>query len=148
MIISLFCDDWDKEFIVNKLKEKYKDKLNICDFFEISFKNLVDNERFKYQLMNKYGVLESNVVFSNYINKITLEKIDNLFKCNKDKINILIVSNLLCNINYFYKSNLKILITSKKGIDKIFENFIDNIEFDYVIKAKDIDKVRKLVNLL
>jgi len=148
MIISLFCDDWDKEFIVNKLKEKYKDKLNICDFFEISFKNLVDNERFKYQLMNKYGVLESNVVFSNYINKITLEKIDNLFKCNKDKINILIVSNLLCNINYFYKSNLKILITSKKGIDKIFENFIDNIEFDYVIKEKDIDKVRKLVNLL
>lgn len=148
MIISLFCDDWDKEFIVNKLNEKYKDKLNICDFFEISFKNLVDNERFKYQLMNKYGVLESNVVFSNYINKITLEKIDNLFKCNKDKINILIVSNLLCNINYFYKSNLKILITSKKGIDKIFENFIDNIEFDYVIKAKDIDKVRKLVNLL
>ena len=132
MIISLFCDDWDKEFIVNKLNEKYKDKLNICDFFEISFKNLVDNERFKYQLMNKYGVLDSNVVFSNYINKITLEKIDNLFKCNKDKINILIVSNLLCNINYFYKSNLKILITSKKGIDKIFENFIDNIEFDYV----------------
>ena len=46
MIISLCGDLEDKKLVIKELKDVYKDKLLICDYFQICFKNVIENEPF------------------------------------------------------------------------------------------------------
>ena len=155
MIISLCGDLEDKKIVINELEEIYKDKLLICDYFQICFKNVIENEKIKYKLQNEYNdFYKANRIFNNYIKRIVDKEMNSLLDKNKDKIILLMSDNVISRdidkTPFFKKSDLKILITSDKKCKypnsiRNHNNLYNKNKFDYVIDVKEKIDVKKLV---
>ena len=155
MIISLCGDLEDKKLVIKELKDVYKDKLLICDYFQICFKNVIKNEKIKYELQNEYKDFNrANRIFDKYIKKIVVKEMNSLLDKNKDKIILLMSDNVISHdidkTPFFKKSDLKILITSDKKCKypnsiRNHNNLYNKNKFDYVIDVKEKIDVKRLV---
>lgn len=157
MIISLCGDEFDKNVVIKGLKEVYKDKLVICDYYKINFQTIVETESIRHKLNSECDTLDSaDRIYRKYIDKIVLSKTNEFLNNNKDKIILLISNNILSkDINktpFFNRSNLKILITSEGKFNDSYSIFshkrlYDKNKFDYVIDSKEEIDIKKLVKL-
>lgn len=155
MIISLCGDLEDKKLVIKELKDVYKDKLLICDYFQICFKNVIKNEKIKYKLQNEYNDFNrANRIFNNYIKRLVVKEMNNLLDKNKDKIILLMSNNVISydvdKTPFFKKSDLKILITSEEKYKypnsiRNHNNLYNKNKFDYVIDVKEKIDVKRLV---
>lgn len=157
MIISLCGDEKDKKGVIKELKEVYKDKLVICDYFKLYFNTVVENEKVKYKLDSECDTLDNAYrAYSKYVDRIVFNKINELLNKNKDKIILLISNNVLSKdvnkISFFNKSDLKILITTEEKFNKPYSIFnhkklYDKNKFDVIIDSNEKIDVKKLVKV-
>jgi len=155
MIISLCGDQEDKKIVIKELKEIYKDKLVVCDIFQVNFRNVIENEKIKYKLQNEYTDFDiANRIFNNYIKRLVNKEINNLLYKNKDKIVLLVSDNVISRdidkTPFFKKSDLKILITSEEKYKypnsiRNHNNLYNKNKFDYIIDVKEKIDVKRLV---
>lgn len=116
MIICLCGDTENKKKVLKELKIFYKDKLLIVDYFTIKFRTIIETESIKYKLIKEYK--DYNIydkLYSELVNKLTNEKINNILDSNKNKIIILVADSILRKdldeTEFFNKSDLNILST-------------------------------------
>ena len=144
MIICL-CGN-EKSKVLNELKQVYKDKLMVFNYYHTTFRTIVDTESVRYKLESDCKSLEdARKLYSEYVNNIVTNKTNEFIENNKDKIIVLISDNVLSKdldkTEFFDKSDLKILVNS----DSRYE--YDKSKFDLVIdKNQNID-IKKLVKL-
>jgi len=144
MIICL-CGN-EKSKVLNELKQVYKDKLIIFNYYHTAFRTIVETESVKYKLQSECKSLkDARKLYNEYVNDIVVNKTNEFIENNKDKIIVLISDNVLSKdldkTNFFDKSDLKILVNS----DSRYE--YNKNKFDLVIdKNQNID-IKKLVKL-
>ena len=141
MVISICGDYLYKNILINQLKDVYKDKIVICYYFYIKFKSIIDTEKYKYKLLEKYSLDRARLEYSKIIDNTVNERIDKFLEDNKDKIIIYNVLNKdFYETKYFKDSDIKVLCDDNlnKYNKELFDVFIDDI--------KDIE-VRKLVKV-
>lgn len=148
MIISLCGDLGIKKIIIEEMEKKYKDKIVVCDYFQIMFNTVIDNERIKYQMLDNCSCLiEARKLFQNHVNKIVSDKINFLLEHNKNKIVLLITDNILTadidKTDFFNKSDLKIL-----AIDELDESEVyDKTHFDYIFNRNEKINIKRVLKL-
>ena len=144
MIICL-CGN-EKSKVLNELKQVYKDKLIVFNYYYAAFRTIVEAESVRYKLENDCkSFKDARKLYSEYVNNIVTNKTNEFIENNKDKIIVLISDNVLSKdldkTEFFDKSDLKILVNS----DSRYE--YDKSKFDLVIdKNQNID-IKKLVKL-
>ena len=153
MIISLCGNKEDKEIVINKLKEVYKDKIILCNYFYIYFNTCIETEKKKYEFQKKYNIDTANKMYKEYINKIVSIKMKKILN-NRDKIIILITDNILSKdidkTSYFNISDLKILIPPKYKLNldySIDNNLYNKEDFDIVLDTNNEIDIKKLVKI-
>ena len=144
MIICL-CGN-EKSKVLNELKQAYKDKIIVFNYYHTTFRTIVETESVRYKLENDCKSLkDARKLYSEYVNDIVTNKTNEFIENNKDKIIVLISDNVLSKdldkTEFFDKSDLKILVNN----DSSYE--YDKSKFDLVIdKNQNID-IKKLVKL-
>ena len=144
MIICL-CGN-EKSKVLNELKQVYKDKLMVFNYYHTTFRTIVDTESVRYKLESDCKSLEdARKLYSEYVNDIVTNKTNEFIENNKDKIIVLISDNVLSKdldkTEFFNKSDLKILVNS----DSIYK--YDESKFDLVINKNENIDIKKLVKL-
>ena len=144
MIICL-CGN-EKSKVLNELKQVYKDKLIVFNYYHTTFRTIVDTESVRYKLESDCKSLEdARKLYSEYVNDIVTNKTNEFIENNKDKIIVLISDNVLSKdldkTEFFNKSDLKILVNS----DTIYK--YDESKFDLVIYKNENIDIKKLVKL-
>ena len=147
MLVCFCGNNNDKNILLNKFKLEYKDKIVICNYFDIYFKTVIENEKIKYMLLNKFNdVNRSRNVFSEHINRLVKNKVDIFIKDNKDKLIVIITDNVLTEdidkMCLFDSCDIKILVYGNAE----FECFYDKDKFDYIIDVNKKFNIKKLVN--
>ena len=144
MIICL-CGN-EKSKVLNDLKQVYKDKLMVFNYYHTTFRTIVDTESVRYKLESDCKSLEdARKLYSEYVNDIVTNKTNEFIENNKDKIIVLISDNVLSKdldkTDFFDKSDLKILVNS----DSIYK--YDESKFYLVINKNENIDIKKLVKL-
>jgi len=157
MVISLCGDEKGKNVLINELIRVYGDKIVICNYFNVIFNTVIDNEAIKYRMIDDCDNLDNaREMFSNYIKEMVSTKIYQFLKVNKDKIIILISNNILTydidKTSFFKNTDLKLLITSDDKFDNKdyllnCKELYDINSFDYVIKNGESIDIKRLVRL-
>lgn len=144
MIICL-CGN-EKLKVLNELKQVYKDKLIVFNYYHATFRTIVETESVRYKLENECkNFKDARKLYGEYVNNIVTSKTNEFIENNKDKIIVLISDNILSKdldkTDFFDKSDLKILVNNESRY-KYDEN-----KFDLVLNNnKNID-IKKLVKL-
>lgn len=144
MIICL-CGN-EKLKVLNELKQVYKDKLIVFNYYHATFRSIVETESVRYKLENDCkSFKDARKLYSEYVNNIVTNKTNEFIENNKDKIIVLISDNILSKdldkTEFFNKSDLKILVNS----DSRYE--YDKNKFDLVIDKNQNINIKKLVKL-
>ena len=144
MIICL-CGN-EKLKVLNELKQVYKDKLIVFNYYHATFRSIVETESVRYKLENDCkSFKDARKLYSEYVNNIVTNKTNEFIENNKDKIIVLISDNVLSKdldkTEFFDKSDLKILVNS----DSRYE--YDKNKFDLVIDKNQNINIKKLVKL-
>ena len=144
MIICL-CGN-EKLKVLNELKQVYKDKLIVFNYYYAAFRTIVETESVRYKLENDCkSFKDARKLYSEYVNNIVTNKTNEFIENNKDKIIVLISDNILSKdldkTEFFDKSDLKILVNS----DSRYE--YDKNKFDLVIDKNQNINIKKLVKL-
>jgi len=153
MIISLCGNSNEKNILIKELKREYKDKVIICNYFNIFFQSVIENERIKYNLIDEFMDLNvARIKFSEFIEKEVNKKINILIANNQNRIIVLVTDNVLTpdidKMYYFDKSDLKVLVVSDEyDYECLYNEGYDKERFDYLIDFKEEIDIRKLVKL-
>ena len=144
MIICL-CGN-EKLKVLNELKQVYKDKLIVFNYYHATFRSIVETESVRYKLENDCkSFKDARKLYIEYVNNIVTNKTNEFIENNKDKIIVLISDNVLSKdldkTEFFNKSDLKILVNS----DSRYE--YDKNKFDLVIDKNQNINIKKLVKL-
>ena len=144
MIICL-CGN-EKLKVLNELKQVYKDKLIVFNYYHTAFRTIVETESVRYKLENDCkSFKDARKLYGEYVNNIVTNKTNEFIENNKDKIIVLISDNILSKdldkTEFFDKSDLKILVNS----DSRYE--YDKNKFDLVIDKNQNINIKKLVKL-
>lgn len=172
MVISLYGDAKGKEKIINELKKVY-DNLLICNYFELSFKTIIEYQKkyyasldshFKKEIPKKLTedfmieiikvITERQKEFCHYISNVVNCKMDEFLNNNKDKIIVVIDSDVGILSRYefeleiFNKSDIRILVTSQfENYNSDISNFDNRKQFDYIINSDEKIEIKKLEKL-
>lgn len=144
MIICL-CGN-EKLKVLNELKQIYKDKLIVFNYYHTAFRTIVETESVRYKLEDECkSFKDARKLYIEYVNNIVTNKTNEFIENNKDKIIVLISDNILMKdldkTEFFNKSDLKILVNNESRY-KYDEN-----KFDLVINKNEIIDIKKLVKL-
>ena len=144
MIVCL-CGN-EKLKVLNELKQVYKDKLIVFNYYHATFRSIVETESVRYKLENDCkSFKDARKLYGEYVNNIVTNKTNEFIENNKDKIIVLISDNILSKdldkTEFFDKSDLKILVNS----DSRYE--YDKNKFDLVIDKNQNINIKKLVKL-
>lgn len=144
MIICL-CGN-EKSKVLNELKQVYKDKIIVFNYYHTSFRTIVETESIKYKLQEECkSFKDARKLYIEYVNNIVTNKTNEFIENNKDKIIVLISDNVLSKdldkTEFFDKSDLKILTSSHSGYK------YDESKFDLVINKNENIDIKKLVKL-
>lgn len=144
MIICL-CGS-DKLKVINELKQVYKDKLIVFNYYHTTFRTIVDTESVRYKLETECkSFKDARKLYIEYVNNIVTNKTNEFIENNKDKIIVLISDNILLKdldkTEFFDKSDLKILVNNETRYK------YDDSKFDLVINNNENIDIKKLVKL-
>lgn len=144
MIICL-CGS-DKLKVINELKQVYKDKLIVFNYYHTTFRTIVDTESVRYKLETECkSFKDARKLYIEYVNNIVTNKTNEFIENNKDKIIVLISDNILLKdldkTEFFDKSDLKILVNNESRYK------YDDSKFDLVINNNENIDIKKLVKL-
>ena len=144
MIICL-CGS-DKSKVINELKQVYKDKLIVLNYYHTTFRTIVETESIRYKLETECkSFKDARKLYDKYVKNIVTNKTNEFIENNKDKIIVLISDNILSKdldkTDFFNKSDLKILVNS----DSKYE--YDENKFDLIIDKNENVDIKRLVKL-
>ena len=145
MIICL-CGN-EKLKVLNELKQVYKDKLIVFNYYYAAFRTIVETESVRYKLENDCkSFKDARNLYLEYVNEIVTNKTNEFIKNNKEKIIVLVSDNVLSKdldkTEFFDKADLKVLTNSHNPRYEY-----DKSKFDLVIDKNENINIKKLVKL-
>lgn len=147
MLISICGCSFKKNEVINELKNVYKDKLIVFDYYVLTFRTLVETESVKYKFeIESKDYKEAHKLYIQYVDEIVINKANEFIENNKDKVIVLITDNILSEdldkTPFFDKSDLKILANTNHTRVSYDKN-----KFDLVVESNEKLNTKNLVKL-